>query len=204
MAAICLTIGVMVGYLVRGSAPAAVPAQAAAASARPSPPGMGVGMGQKQKMPTLEQMKTMADKQAAPLLEKIKADPNNADLLNQAGTFYRMAHQFKDAEGFYRKSLEINPKNVGARTDLSSCLYYTGDVDGALAELNRALTYDPTHAGTLFNIGMIKWKGKNDAEGAVGSWQKLLKLNPKYENKEVVEKLIAQAKLQEKGMTVQQ
>ena len=28
--------------------------------------------------------------------------------------------------------IDINPKNVGARTDMASCLYYLGDVDGAI------------------------------------------------------------------------
>ena len=35
--------------------------------------------------PSLEEMKQMADKKAAPLLEKLKSDPNNSDLLIQAG-----------------------------------------------------------------------------------------------------------------------
>ena len=82
----------------------------------------------------------------------------------------------------------------GPRTDLSSCLYYTGDVDGALAELQKSLTYDPKHAGTLFNIGMIKWQAKGDVDGAIASWQTLLRLNPKFEKKDAVLKLIAQAK----------
>ena len=34
-------------------------------------------------MPTMEQMKAMADVNAAPLLEKLKTDPKNAKLLLQ-------------------------------------------------------------------------------------------------------------------------
>jgi cytochrome c-type biogenesis protein CcmH/NrfG len=196
MAAVCLLIGLVIGYFLRGSAsqPVAVASEAAPqmgqASAAPDP---HAAMGQ-QRMPSLDQMKQMGDKQAAPLLEKLKKDPNNADLLNQLGTMYRLTHQFKTAIDYYQKSLAINPKNVGARTDLASCLYYLGDVDGALAELNKSLTYDPKHAGTLMNIGIIKWKGKNDVDGAVAAWQRLLKLNPDFENKEMIEHLIDEAK----------
>jgi cytochrome c-type biogenesis protein CcmH/NrfG len=198
MAAVCLLVGLVIGYFLRGSA--RPPAIAVASEAAPQ---MGqasaaqdphAAMGQQQKMPTLDDMKRMADKQTAPLLEQLKKDPNNADLLNQIGTMYRATHQFKTAIDYYQKSLAINPKNVGARTDLASCLYYLGDVDGALAELNKALTYDPKHAGTLMNIGIIKWKGKNDVNGAVAAWEKLLKLNPDFENKELIEHLIEQAK----------
>ncbi len=203
MAAVCLLIGLVIGYFLRGSARQPVMAVASEAA-----PAMGqasqdphAAMGQQQKMPTLDDMKRMADKQTAPLLEQLKKDPNNADLLNQVGTMYRATHQFKTAIDYYQKSLAINPKNVGARTDLASCLYYLGDVDGALAQLNKSLTYDPKHAGTLMNIGIIKWKGKNDVDGAVAAWEKLLKLNPDFENKEMIEHLIDEAR-QNKGQTI--
>ena len=88
------------------------------------------------------------------------------------------------------------PKNVAIRTDMASCMYYTGDVDGALAELDKSLTYDPKHPGTLMNIGIIKWQGKNDVDGAIAAWQTLLKLNPNFPQKDVIEHMIAEAKQQ--------
>lgn len=188
MAAVCLIVGLLVGYLVRGSAPVAT-TRASATQTAPGTPAPA-----QQKVPTLDDMKRMADKQAEPLLAKLKTDPNNADLLNQVGNIYRMTHQFQTAATFYQKSLDLNPKNVGPRTDLASCLYYQGDVDGAIAQLEKSLTYDPKHAGTLLNLGLIRWKGKNDSAGAIASWQKLLKLYPNYEHKDTVEKLIAEAK----------
>jgi cytochrome c-type biogenesis protein CcmH/NrfG len=157
--------------------------------------------GAAKQMPSLQQMKHMADKQAEPLLAKLKADPNNPALLNEVGKLYRATHQFKDAASYYQKSLEIEPKNVGARTDLASCLYYEGDVDGALAQLEKSLTYDPKHAGTLFNIGIIKWQAKHDSDGAVQSWETLLKLNPNFEQKDAVKRLIAEAKHGKKEST---
>jgi cytochrome c-type biogenesis protein CcmH/NrfG len=44
------------------------------------------------------------------------------------------------------------------------------------------------------NIGIIEWKGKNDAKAAVATWEKLLKLNPDFPQKDVVEHMIAEAK----------
>jgi len=199
LAAICLVIGLAIGYLLRGSASPAATA-AAAPDTTSQPP--QAAMAQQQGMPTLDQMKQMADKQAAPLLEKLKSEPNNAGLLNQIGMMYRAAHQFKSAIDYYQKSLDIDPKNVGARTDMASCMYYLGDVDGALAQLNKSLTYDPTHTGTLINIGIIKWKGKNDVDGAIATWQKALKLDPNPENKQLIEHLIAEAKQQPKGAAI--
>jgi cytochrome c-type biogenesis protein CcmH/NrfG len=185
MAGICLLVGLTVGYLVRGSAPAVSSATAVQKTPVSST---------SQRMPSLEDMRRMADQQAAPLLGRLKTDPNNADLLNQIGSIYRVTHQFDTAASYYQKSLEANPKNVGARTDLASCLFYQGDVNGAIAQLEKSLTYDPKHAGTLLNLGIVRWKGKNDAAGAIKSWNKLLQYHPDYENKPMVERLIGEAK----------
>jgi predicted Zn-dependent protease len=104
--------------------------------------------------PTMDQMQHMGQKSAEPLLEKLKTDPNNADLLNQVGTIYRKTHQFKEAAGYYQRALELQPRNAAIRTDLASCLYYTGDVDGAITQLDRSLKDDPKFAGALYNLGM--------------------------------------------------
>jgi Tfp pilus assembly protein PilF len=202
MCAVCLAAGSLAGYLLRGSAPGPVQAPPVAAEAvAPSAPAMGGPAGQPQsaqqmphKMPTLDDLKRMADKKAAPLLEKLKADPKNAQLQNQIGLVYEGAHQFKDAAGYFEKSLQSDPKNIGVRADYASCLYYTGDVDGALAQLNQSLTYDPKHAGTLMNIGIIKWRGKNDVDGAVAAWEKLLQYHPEFPQKDMVQKMITDAK----------
>ena len=187
MAAVCLLVGVLAGYLFRGSAkPASMPAVASQPAAVNAPSAA-------RQMPTLDDMKRMADQQAAPLLQKLQTDPTNAEILNQVGNIYRITHQFQLAATYYQKSLDVNPKNVGARTDLASCLFYQGDVDGAIAQLEKSLTYDPRHAGTLLNLGMVRWKGKNDAAGAVASWNTLLKYHPNYENKDAVKKFIAEA-----------
>jgi cytochrome c-type biogenesis protein CcmH/NrfG len=187
MAAICLIVGVTLGYLFRGTA-SLKPAMTAEASTGAAPGGMA-GKG----MPTLEQMKHMADKQAEPLLAQLKDRPNDAALLIRIGDVYKSTHQFLTAADYYDRSLKVDPKNVGVRTDMASCLYYEGQVDQSLAQLEQSLKYDPKHEGTLFNLGMIRWKGKNDATGAVEAWKRLLALNPAPEHRAVVEKLIADA-----------
>ncbi len=202
MCVVCLAMGFLAGYLLRGSAPGPVQAPLAAVQATaPAPQTMGEPAGQSQtaqqmphKMPSLDDLRRMADKKAAPVLEKLKSDPKNPQLENQIGLIYENAHQFKEAAGYFEKSLQYDPKNIGVRADYASCLYYTGDVDGALAQLNQSLTYDPRHAGTLMNIGIIKWRGKNDVDGAVAAWEKLLQYHPEFPQKDMVQQMITQAK----------
>jgi len=198
MCAVCLAVGFLAGYLLRGSASAPAPVLSAVAAPRSSqamesagqPPTAQTPKG----TPTLDDFRHMADKKAAPLLTKLKSDPKNAQLWNQVGMVYKSAHQFKEAAGYFEKSLQYEPKNLGVRADYASCLYYTGDVDGALAQLNQSLTVDPKHAGTLMNLGIIKWKGKNDVDGAVAAWEALLQYHPDFPQKDMVQQMVTQAK----------
>ncbi|MGA2920871.1 MAG: tetratricopeptide repeat protein [Candidatus Sulfotelmatobacter sp.] len=195
MAVISLLVGLAIGYLFRGSQSQA-PSQPAA-NAQPLAPAGGMAG----HMPSLEEMKQMADKKAAPLLEKLKGDPNNSDLLIQAGNLYQATHQFKEAAGYYGKALQVDPRNVPIRTQMASCMYYDGDADGAIAQLQQSLQYDPKDANSLFNLGMIKWQGKQDSKGALAAWQKLLKSNPQLsaDRKATVQKLMADVQMQGKS-----
>jgi cytochrome c-type biogenesis protein CcmH/NrfG len=196
MAVICIVVGLAIGYLFRGSQSPAAPAQPAA-NAQPSAPAGHMGGNR----PSLEQMKQMADKKAAPLLEKLKGDPNNSALLIQVGNIYEATHQFKEAAAYYDKALQVDPKNVPIRTALASCLYYNGDVDGAISQLQQALHYDPKDANSLFNLGTIKWQGKQDSKGALAAWQELLKSNPQLspDRKATVQKLMADVQMKGKS-----
>jgi len=196
MAVICLAVGLAIGYLFRGSQSPVAPAPPEA-NAQPSAPASAMGG----HMPSLDEMKQMADKQAAPLLEKLKSDPNNSDLLMQVGKIYNSTHQFKEAAGYYDKALQVDPKNTAIRTEMASCLYNNGDVDGAISQLQQSLQYAPKDANSLFNLGMIKWQGKQDTKGALAAWQELLKSNPQLssDRKATVQRLMADVQMKGKS-----
>lgn len=191
LAVVCLLLGMAGGWLIRGSqSPAAAPIETASASA-PAPGTAGAGMN---SQPTPEQLKHMADAQAAPLIEKLKTDPNNPELLAGIGNFYYDAQQYPIAVDYYGRSLKAKPSDAAVRTDMGTAYWYMGDADTAIAEFNKALTYEPNKPNTLFNLGLVKWQGKLDINGAVADWEKLLATNPNYEGKDKVEQMIAEAK----------
>lgn len=194
LAVVCLLLGMAGGWLIRGSqAPAtAAPVEAASASV-PAPTSMGAGGGTSAQ-PNPEQLRHMADTQAAPLVEKLKTDPNNFDLLTGVGNFYYDAQQYQTAVDYYGRALQTKPSDASVRTDMATAYWYMGNADTAIVEFNKALTYEPNKANTLFNLGLVKWQGKMDINGAVADWEKLLKTNPNYEGKEKVEQMIAEAK----------
>jgi cytochrome c-type biogenesis protein CcmH/NrfG len=200
-AAICLFVGLPIGYFLRGSAQPAPKAAEISVPVGNVAPGMGAASPAPtapaeapRQMPTLDDMKCMADKQAAPLLEQLKEHPTDAALLNKIGLTYKAAHQFEEASRYFKASLRNDPKNIAVRDDYASCLYYAGHVEAAVDQLEQSLSYEPNHPGTLFNLGMIKWKGQGDVDGAIAAWEKLLKTNPKFERKDAVQRLIQEAK----------
>jgi len=190
LAVICLLVGIAGGWLIRGSQS---PATAAIETAGAPAPAMGSANAGAQP-PTPAEMQKMAETQAGPLIEKLKADPNNAGLLANIGNVYYDAQQFPTAIDYYQRALKVEPANTGVRTDMATAYWYTGNADTAIAEFQKSLSYEPTKANTLFNLGIVEWQGKMDIDKAVATWQKLLDTNPNYEGKDKVLELIAQAK----------
>jgi cytochrome c-type biogenesis protein CcmH/NrfG len=186
LAVICLVLGGLAGYLLRGSSASDSPeSTATAGSAIP---------GTNTQQPTPEQLAHMAEKQAEPLLQKLQSRPDDAQLLSSIGNVYYDARQYDKAIEYYKKSLKIQPANVDVRSDMATCLWYKNDADGAIAEFEKSLKYNPQHASTLYNLGVVKWQGKADPKGAVQAWEKLLQTNPNYENKVRVMELISRAR----------
>jgi cytochrome c-type biogenesis protein CcmH/NrfG len=187
LAVICLLVGIAGGWLIRGSQnPAGTETASAAAAAPAIAPGT--------QTPTPAQMQKMADAQAAPLIEKLKADPNNVALLESTGNVYYDAQQFPTAIDYYQQALRVEPANTSVRTDMATAYWYTGNADTSIAELQKSLSYEPNKANTLFNLGIVEWQGKMDIDKALATWQKLLDTNPNYEGKAKVLELMAQVK----------
>jgi tetratricopeptide (TPR) repeat protein len=190
----CLATGICGGLLIHGwqksgntvAAKTAIATPAAGPSAPAAPASDPV------------QMKTMADSQAAPIIEQLKSQPDNAELLTSVGNLYYDAKQYLVAVDYYERALKVNPSDVSVRTDMGTGYWYLGNADKAIEEFNQALSYAPDNPNTLFNRGMVKWQGKKDATGALADWEKLLVANPNYQAKGQVEQMISEVKSQQK------
>jgi cytochrome c-type biogenesis protein CcmH/NrfG len=190
LAVICLLVGVAGGWFIRGSQS---PAASTAETANPSAPASSAANPGVQA-PTPAEMQKMADTQAGPLIEKLKADPNNPQLLADVGNVYYDAQQYPTAIDYYQRALKLEPANTGVRTDMATAIWYTGNPDEAITEFKKSLAYEPNKANTLFNLGVVEWQGKMEVDQAVATWQKLLDTNPNYADKDKVLQLMAQAK----------
>ena len=190
LALVCLTMGLVVGYMFRGSsaAPGAVPVTTAGVTpptAAPAAPGAP---------PTVESLQPLA----APLLAALKADPKNAETLVQLGNLYYDNRVYSQAIEYYTRALELRPNDPNVRTDLGTAFWYSGFPDKAVAEYQKSLSVNPTHPNTLFNLGVVRSEGLKDYPGAIAAWEKLLNTNPSYPEKQRVLDLIEKAKNQKK------
>jgi len=192
LATVCLLVGIAGGWSfgglrhpatassVRGtSLPAPQAAQAPAAQFDPT------------------QLKAVADRQAAPLLQRLRSDPANPQLLTELGNLYYDAQQYPTAVGYYAGALQAKPADAAVRTDMATAYWYMGNTERALAEFDKALSYRPNNPNTLFNRGLVKWKGESDLAGALADWETLLATDPAYEQKDKVQEMIAEVKKQQ-------
>jgi cytochrome c-type biogenesis protein CcmH/NrfG len=194
LAVFCLVLGVALGYLFRGSAP-----QSATVAASTADGSSARGQSSTQPQLTPEQQKAMVDQAVAPLLATLKTNPDDFNTLVQVANLYYDGKQYPEAVKYYQLAVKSQPTNADLLTDLGTSLWYTGDADGAIAEFETALKYRPDHPGTLFNLGVVRWQGKLDPKGAVEAWEKLLKRNPDYPQKQEVQEYIDRAKQHAKG-----
>jgi len=185
MAIICLALCIAAGYLLHAPAVASPSIPAAEVSA-PAPTAAP-------QMPSAADMKRMADKQVAPLLEQLQKNPNDPDLLAKVARAYMAAQQFQSAQRYYEKSITAKPQ-AEALNELAFVYVKLGDLDRGIAALNQARTLDPKNPQVLFNLGFFEWKGKADPKAAISAWQAFLKADPNSPKRAQVEQMIAQAK----------
>ena len=190
LAVFCLLTGIAGGWLIRGSKGSTITASAKVAAIALPAANNGSPVA---AAPGPEPFKDMADKHAAPLLEQLKSKPNDPELLASIGNIYYDAQQYPSAVDYYARALKSKPADASVRTDMGTAFWYMGNADAAIAEFNKALIYAPNNPNTLFNLGLVKWKGKLDTAGAIADWKKLLAANPNYEGKDKVAQMMADA-----------
>ncbi len=128
------------------------------------------------------------------LLPQLRTKPKDFDLLSQVGNVYYDGARFGEAITYYEKALEIKPDDPMVRTDLATCFYNTKQNERALQELDKVLTVKPDFTQALYNLGVIRYFGKNDRSGAQAAWEKLLQIDPNYSAAAQIKESIAKLK----------
>lgn len=105
-----------------------------------------------------------------------------------------MAGNYQDAIAAYQAILRHDPKNVDAITHLGLIVAIGGHADAGLEAFDRALTLEPNYPPALLYRGQVLYEAKRNAPEAIRTWEKFLKVVPAGEDRDRVQKMIAQAK----------
>jgi len=159
IAAVTLVAGFIIGLLAgqRTSGPGAVVSTGA-----PSGPAPTVNLQQK-----VTELKNI-----------VAADPSNFQAWVALGNEYFDSNQFMDAIEAYDKALEIQPNSPDVLTDQGVMFKNLGWYDRAIANFTKANEIDPTHATSIYNLGIIYRYDLKDFAKAEETWKKFLEISP--------------------------
>ena len=127
------------------------------------------------------------------VLSCVVSAQNPQALLNRAVDQFEK-RQFAESARTFDELAKIIPDEAPQLWQRGIALYYAGRVDDALAQFRRSLDINPKHAQTLFNLGIVKRDARNDAKGAIETWEQLLASVPDYPDAGKVRTMIAELK----------
>ena len=109
--------------------------------------------------------------------------PSDYNTLVRLGNANFEAERLDVAERWYKEALEKKPDDVGVRSDLGLTYFKRKppQADKAVAELRRALEYDPGNVLVLHNLTLMLMQTR-DYDGAEATLAKLEKLDPQGSN----------------------
>ena len=180
---VCLFVGLVGGYLIRGSSAPAPSASAAPAPANPT---------SSESAPSMVPLNL----ETQPLLDALRANPKDVPTLVKLGNVYYDHKAWSEAIRYYQQALQLRPGDPDVRTDMGTAYFYSGFPDKAIEQFNQVLKSSPNYPNTLFNLGIVRRDGYQDTAGALAAWNRLLKNNPNLPPDEVqkVQKAIAETK----------
>src|SRR5215467_10629635 len=108
------------------------------------------------------------------LTKKIRENPKDFDSIVELGNINFDQKNYGDAIMLYKKALEIRPDALNVRTDMGTAMFYLKRFDDAIATFMDSLRRNPDDAQTLFNLGVTMLHGKNDPQGALQYWERLV------------------------------
>ena len=125
---------------------------------------------------------------------EVTANPENFENWIRLGHLYYDANQPEKAISAYTKSLELHSGDANLLTDLGVMYRRTKQPKKAIELFDQAIKQDPSHLPSRFNKGIVLMYDLNDPQGALKSWEELLKIDPqaKTANGQSIRELVEQ------------
>src|SRR6202008_4379033 len=107
-----------------------------------------------------------------------RAPPETPQGMPQAARSSLFEGRYGEAIAAYQAILKRDPKNVDAMTHLALIVAIGGHADAALETFEKALALDPNYGPALLYRGQVLYESKQDAAGAIRSWEKFMAVAP--------------------------
>jgi len=108
----------------------------------------------------------------------VAADPSNFMAWVALGNEYFDSNQLMDSIQAYDKALEIKPDSPNVLTDQGVMFKRLGWFDRAIENFNKANEIDPTHATSIYNLGVVYRYDLQDFAKAQEAWTRFLEISP--------------------------
>lgn len=108
----------------------------------------------------------------------VAADPGNFQAWVSLGNEYFDSNRFMDAIEAYDKALAIQPNSPNVLTDQGVMFKNLGWFDRAIGNFSKANEIDPTHATSVYNLGIVYRYDLQDFAKAQEAWTRFLEINP--------------------------
>jgi tetratricopeptide (TPR) repeat protein len=107
-----------------------------------------------------------------------------SEALRNSAIEQHKAGQFGAAEKLYRAAIVDNPRDAVAHNLLGMVLQQTGDLAGALSEIEQALALDPAYAQAFNNRGIVR-QAQGDTGAAIEDYRRAIALKPDFAKAQV-------------------
>jgi tetratricopeptide (TPR) repeat protein len=138
-------------------------------------------MGSPDTATTVAGQENISDQQnqaIAHLEGEVTTNPDKFQSWTQLANLYFDTGQYEKAVKAYEKSLTLHAGNADIWTDLGVMYRRVKQPEKAIEAFDKAVTMDPTHEISRLNKGIVLLYDLNDPQGAITSWENLLKINP--------------------------
>lgn len=111
---------------------------------------------------------------------KVKAEPNNHQLLLELAHLRMDSGFYEQAIQNYKAYLEHHPDDADVRIDMGVCYFNLKDFNTAILEMEKALQYQPNHQIGHLNLGVVNLNAGN-IDKAKEYFKKAVEINPNTE-----------------------
>ena len=109
--------------------------------------------------------------------------PKSAYVLGSYALYWEDQHEMDEAEKYYQRAIEADPKNANALGDYANFLnLQRQDYDKAEEYYRLAIEADPKNARNLGNYANFLWKQRQDYDKAEKYYQRAIDADPKHAN----------------------